>query len=50
MGFMELLEKFLKSVGYERYLKEVVKIKFLISFGGLGECFKVLEFVKKNKI
>ncbi len=47
MGLMELLEVFSKSVSYERYLKEVAKIKPLISPGGLGERFKAVEFVKK---
>ncbi len=50
MGLMELLEVFSKSVNYERYLKEAAKIKPLISPGGLGERFKALEFVKKNKM
>ncbi|WP_104748614.1 SAM-dependent methyltransferase [Helicobacter cetorum] len=48
MGLMELLEKFSQSTSYERYLKEVAKIKPLISPGGLGERFKALEFVKKT--
>ncbi len=50
MGLIRLLEAFSKSVSYERYLKEAAKIKPLISPGGLGERFKALEFVKKNKI
>ncbi len=50
MGLMELLETFSKSVSYERYLKEAAKIKPLISPGGLGERFKALELVKKNKM
>ncbi len=50
MGLIGLLEAFSKSVSYERYLKEAAKIKPLISPGGLGERFKALEFVKKNKI
>ncbi len=50
MGIMGLLETFSKSVSYERYLKEAAKIKPLISPGGLGERFKALEFVKKNKM
>ncbi len=50
MGLIRLLEAFSKSVSYERYLKEAAKIKPLISPGGLGERFKALEFVKKNKM
>ncbi len=50
MGLIRLLETFSKSVSYERYLKEAAKIKPLISPGGLGERFKALEFVKKNKM
>ncbi|AFI04189.1 SAM-dependent methyltransferase [Helicobacter cetorum] len=47
MGLMELLELFSQSVGYEKYLKEVAKVKPLISPGALGERFKAIEFVKK---
>lgn len=48
LGIIELLEKFAKQNSYESYLKEVNKIKPLISPGGLGERFKGISFVFEN--
>lgn len=44
MGLLELLEDFAKNVPYESYLREIGKIKPLISPGGLGERFKAISF------
>lgn len=44
MGLVELLEDFARNVSYERYLREIGKIKPLISPDGLGERFKAISF------
>ncbi|MDO7252734.1 SAM-dependent methyltransferase [Helicobacter cappadocius] len=44
MGILELLEKFSENVDYSIYLREVGKIKPLISPMGLGERFQCISF------
>ncbi|PAF53447.1 hypothetical protein BKH42_05855 [Helicobacter sp. 13S00482-2] len=44
MGVLELLEQFSENVSYETYLREVGKIKPLISPTGLGGRFQAIRF------
>ncbi|PAF44231.1 SAM-dependent methyltransferase [Helicobacter sp. 11S02596-1] len=44
LGLGDLLQKFSENTSYENYLREVSKIKPLISPGGLGERFQAIGF------
>ncbi|PAF49915.1 hypothetical protein BKH41_01025 [Helicobacter sp. 12S02232-10] len=44
LGLGDLLEKFSQNTSYQNYLREISKIKPLISPGGLGERFQAIEF------
>ncbi|PAF52747.1 SAM-dependent methyltransferase [Helicobacter sp. 13S00477-4] len=46
LGLMDLLEKFSQNTSYEGYLREISKIKPLISPGGFGERFQGIVFKK----
>ncbi|PAF41872.1 SAM-dependent methyltransferase [Helicobacter sp. 11S03491-1] len=44
LGLLDLLEKFAQTTSYKNYLREVAKVKTLISPGGLGERFQTISF------